>query len=166
MSITAIVDLLNEMTELHEELVQFSLGKRNVIMRNDVNELAAIVKKEAKLIKDISDLDQKRVVLVCEYMISRCYQPNPSITLSDFIKIIFKAEEKLQLLDARNNLELKLNELKEANLTNKQLVKLSLNFIDLSLDLLTGSFEQELIYKNPNQQHGIKRNSTMFDSRI
>ena len=166
MSITAIVELLNEMTELHEELIQLSIKKRNVIMSNEVNELAAIVKKEAKLIKDISDLDQKRVVLVCEYMISRCYQPNPSITLSDFNKLIFNAEEKLQLLDARNNLEFKLKELKETNLTNKQLVELSLNFIDLSLDLLTGSFEQELIYRNPNQQHGTKRNSTMFDSKI
>ena len=166
MSITAIVELLNEMTELHEELIQHSVNKRNVIMSNEVNELAAIVKKEAKLIKDISDLDQKRVVLVCEYMISRCYQPNPSITLSDLNKLVFNAEEKLKLLDARNKLDSKLKELKETNLTNKQLVELSLNFIDLSLDLLTGSFEQELIYRNPNQQHGTKRNSTMFDSKI
>lgn len=166
MSITAIVELLNEMTELHEELIQLSVNKRNVIMSNEVNELAAIVKKEAKLIKDISNLDQKRVVLVCEYMISRCYQPNTSITLSDLNKLVFKAEDKLQLSDARNKLESKLKELKETNLTNKQLVELSLNFIDLSLDLLTGSFEQELIYRNPNQQHGTKRNSTMFDSKI
>lgn len=165
-SIAAVIEVLSQMTELYEELLQLSLKKRDIIIRNKVIELSSITKQESSIIELINDLEQKRITAVCDCMTARSCQPDPNIKLSDLVMLVKNPEEKIQLLEIQKGLVSKLEQLNEMNLANKLLVDESLDFIDYTMDLLLDSSEQDLIYMNPSQQQGKARNSVMFDSRI
>ena len=71
--------------------------KTPVLVSNDIDQLNMIVNRENKWVRAISEANQQRLQLVGTYLISRGYNPNPKITVSDLIKVIFKAEEKQAL---------------------------------------------------------------------
>ncbi|GKS14104.1 flagellar protein FlgN [Paenibacillus chitinolyticus] len=165
MSVSEIVNVLNRIIECHQELRELGTRKREAILQNSIEELSAIVQKESKAVKEIQELDQRRVVKINEYMVTRCYKTNPFITVGELVKLVFKAEEKQQLMDCQERLLKEIRQLKELNALNQQLVEQSLGFIDLSLDLLTATPEQDAIYANPTQQGQARRKNAYFDTR-
>ena len=129
-----------------------------------MNHLNLIVNKESKLVRHIDELDKQRFNEISKYLISRGYKPNPQITVSDLIRLIFKAEEKQALLHAHKQLMVVLEKLKQMNISNQQLIQQSLSFIDYSIDLVLGPSDDDIVYRNPSQQKSDKR-AGMFDRR-
>lgn len=165
MAIQEIVDIMQEMTELHQQLLELAVRKKDVIIRNQVDQLNGLVNKESKLAKQISELEEKRLFEADRYLVGKGYRPNPAITVSDLTRIIVKAGEKQALLEAQTQLLEVLEKLKAANQLNQELAQQSLAFIDFSLNLLVGA-EDEAVYQNPQQQStGYGKRSGFFDSR-
>ncbi|MVP01544.1 flagellar protein FlgN [Paenibacillus lutrae] len=165
MPVTAIASVLDRMIECHQQLQVIGVRKREAILQNSIQELSALVHKESKCIREIQELDQQRILKINEYLVSRCYKMNPNITVSELVKLVFKAEEKQLLMDRQEKLLHELLQLKELNETNRQLVEQSLGYIDLSLDLLTATPEQDAVYAHPAQQGQSKRKNAYFDTR-
>lgn len=164
MSIQVLVHIMEQLLETHESLLELSEEKTQLLVKNDVEQLNYIVNKERKLVKQIAELDQQRFMEVGKYLISRGYNPNPKVTVSDLIKLIFKAEEKQALMQAHSNLMPVLVRLQLINKTNQQLIEHSLSFIDYSIDLVLGPSEESVIYRNPSQQKSDSRVG-IFDTR-
>lgn len=165
MAIQEIVEIMQDMTGLHQQLLELAAQKKDAIIHNQVDQLNGLVNKESKLVKRISELEEKRVFEADRYLVGKGYRPNPAITVSDLTRIIVKAGEKQALIEAQAQLLEMLESLKEANKLNQQLVKQSLTYIDYSLNLLIGA-EDEAVYHNPHQQsHGFSKRSGFFDSR-
>lgn len=164
MSIQPLITIIEKLLEAHETLLELSNEKIKIIVTNDIDRLNLIVNKESKLVRHIGELDQQRFQEISKYLISRGYNPNPQITVSDLIRLIFKAEEKQALLNAHNLLMAQLENLRQVNKSNKQLIQQSLSFIDYSIDLVMGPSEEDVVYRNPSQQKSDKRLG-MFDRR-
>lgn len=164
MGIEAILEVMNKLQEAHVALLKLTKEKAPIIVRNEVEQLNNIVSKENKIVRHIAELDQQRLMAVSEYLMSRGYAPNPRITVSDLIKIIFKAEDKLLLEEAQVKLLAVIEELKQENALNQQLIEQSLAFIDYSLDLVLGAPEDDAIYRNPAQQRSGGRPG-VFDTK-
>jgi flagellar biosynthesis/type III secretory pathway chaperone len=165
LAIQEIVDIMQEMTGLHQQLLELAVQKKDVIIHNQVDQLNGLVNKESKLVKRISELEQQRVFETDRYLVGKGYRPNPAITVSDLTRIIVKAGEKQALTQAQAQLLEVLEGLKAANKLNQELSKQSLAFIDYSLNLLVGA-EDEAVYHNPQQQStGYGKRSGFFDSR-
>lgn len=164
MSIQPLITILEQLLEAHESLLELSSEKTQELVSNNVNQLNLIVNKESKLIRHISELDKMRFHEIGKYLISRGYNPNPQVTVSDLIRLIFKAEEKQALLHAHKQLMVVLEKLKEINISNQQLIQQSLSFIDYSIDLVMGPSEEDVVYRNPTLQKSDKRMG-MFDRR-
>lgn len=165
MAIQNLVQVLHEMTEVHQQLLELAIQKKDVIIHNQVEQLNGLVNKESKLIKRIGELEEKRVFETDRYLLGKGYRPNPAITVSDLTRIIVKAGDKQALIQAQTQLLEVLGKLKTANELNQELAKHSLSFIDYSLNLLVGA-EDEAVYRNPQQQSpGYSNRSGFFDSR-
>lgn len=156
---------MDEINEVHKHLLELAEEKKHAIIKNDVNKLNQIVNKESQYVRKVRDLDQQRAEAVNELLLSKCFRPDPKITTSDIIKLLYKSEEKKALSDAQKRLMQTLVQMKQVNDRNQQLIRQSLAFIDYSLDLVVGPIEEEATYHNPNQQaQGYKRNG-YFDTR-
>ncbi|SEC34133.1 flagellar protein FlgN [Paenibacillus sp. GP183] len=163
-TIRDLLDSMNKLRDIHEALLELAKDKTPALVHNEVDALNQVVNKESKLMRLIGEAEQQRIQIINEYLLSRGYNPNPQITISDLIKIIFKAEEKHALSEAQFSLLHVLHELKERNAINQQLIEQSLAFIDYSLDLVMGSSEDEAVYHNPNQQKSGNRLG-VFDTK-
>lgn len=165
MAIQEIVEIMQDMTGLHQQLLELAAQKKDAIIHNQVDQLNGLVNKESRIGKRISELEEQRTFETDRYLVGKGYRPNPAITVSDLTRIIVKAGEKQALIEAQAQLLEVLEDLKEANKLNQELVKQSLAYIDYSLNLLIGA-EDEAVYHNPHQQpHGLSKRSGFFDSR-
>lgn len=165
MSIQPLLETIDKLQEAHEALLELAKVKTPVLVSNDIDQLNMIVNRENKWVRSIAEANQQRLQLVGTYLITRGYNPNPKITVSDLIKVIFKAEEKQALSHAQQKLLATIKELKECNYINQQLIEQSLSFIDYSIDLVLGAPEDDVVYQNPNlQAYGTKRPG-IFDTK-
>ncbi|MBD0384184.1 flagellar protein FlgN [Paenibacillus sedimenti] len=164
MSIQSLLETMDQLQEAHETLLGLAQEKTQVLVRNDVDQLNMIVNKENKWVRTITEANQQRVQLIGSYLISRGYNPNPKITVSDLVKVIFKAEDKQALSEAQQKLLATIKELKDCNEINQQLIEQSLAFINYSLDLVIGAPEDDMVYRNPHQNKSGNRIG-MFDTR-
>ncbi|UKS26132.1 flagellar protein FlgN [Paenibacillus sp. HWE-109] len=165
MSIKPLLDTMDKLQDAHEALLELAKAKKQILISNDVERLNMFVNKESKYVRAVAEANQERLQHVSSYLISRGYNPNPKITISDLIKVIFKAEEKQALLQAQQKLMMTIQDLKQINKLNQQLIEQSLAFIDYSVDLVLGAPEDDVVYQNPQQQsYGTKRTG-IFDTK-
>ncbi|MCR8645044.1 flagellar protein FlgN [Paenibacillus sp. N1-5-1-14] len=165
MSITALLEVMGEITEVHTELLALAKEKTPLLVRNEVEELNRVIHKENNCIKRMTELDQSRLHFLGEYLVKRGYHPNPKVTISDLIRIIYKAEEKQSLTDAQVALAKVIAELQTVNTLNQEMIKQSLAFIDYSLDLLVGSPENEVTYQHPAMQKQTGTRAGVFNAK-
>lgn len=165
MAFEMLIQTMTTLNDIHENLLELGERKKQVLIRNDVEQLMQIVAKENKLIKLINELDGQRVEAIGQYMIEKGYKPNPKVTVSDLTKIVFNVDDKKLLLGKQKQLLGTIHKLREMNRLNQQLIEHSLHFIDYSLDLIVGPPEDEYIYQKPQQQaYGGKRPG-LFDTK-
>lgn len=165
MSIQSLLETMARLQEAHEELLQLAQKKTRILVENDLDQLNLIVNKESKWVRTISEANNQRLQITNSYLISRGYNPNPLITVSDLIKVIFNAQEKQGLSQAQQKLVEIINQLKSINGFNQQLIEQSLSFIDYTVDLVLGAPEDDVVYRNPSlQASGVKRQG-IFDTK-
>lgn len=164
MSIQTLLETMEKLQEAHEALLELAKAKTQILVGNDIDQLNMIVNRENKWVRAIAEANQQRIQIIGSYLISRGYNPNPKITVGDLIKVIFKAEEKQALMEAQQKLLATIEELKQNNIINQQLIEQSLSFVNYSLDLVIGPPEDDLVYRNPNQAKSGNRLG-MFDRR-
>ncbi|TDF93511.1 flagellar protein FlgN [Paenibacillus piri] len=165
MAFQALIQTMTALNDIHDTLLVLAEQKKQVLVRNDVEQLTQLVSKENKLIKQIGELDRQRVEVIGQFLIEKGYKPNPKVTVSDLTKIIFNIDEKKQLLGLQKQLMGTIRKLREINQLNQQLIEHSLSFIDYSLDLIAGPPEDDVLYQNPQQQHYAQKRRGLFDTK-
>ncbi|MFD0680761.1 MULTISPECIES: flagellar protein FlgN [unclassified Paenibacillus] len=165
MAFQALIQTMTELNEIHDTLFELAELKKQVLIRNDVEQLTQIVSKENKLVKQIGELDRQRVEVIGQFLIEKGYKPNPKVTVSDLTKIIFNIDDKKTLLGLQKQLLATIRKLRELNQLNQQLIEHSLSFIDYSLDLYVGPPEDDIIYSKPRQNTNGNKRLGIFDTR-
>jgi flagellar biosynthesis/type III secretory pathway chaperone len=165
MSIQTLIDCMNELNEVHQVLLELAGRKRQVLIHNQVDLLNQIVNQENKLLRRITALDQQRVEAIGTVLMQRGYRPDPQITVSDLIRLIFRAEDKQALMDSHKRLLATLDQLREQNALNQQLIESSLAYINFSIELTMGTTEQENTYQHPMKSMYPNTGNSMFNSK-
>jgi flagellar biosynthesis/type III secretory pathway chaperone len=164
-SIQALLHTMEMLKEVHGSLLALAKQKTKVLVHNQVEELNLIIRKENQHIKQIAELDQQRVLEISKYLISRGYNPNPNITITDLARVVFKPGERRMLIAEQQNLLAVLTELRDVNTLNEQLIEQSLLFINYSLDLIAGSPDDDAFYHHPNNAAQLSKQTRYFDTR-
>ncbi|MDF2958972.1 MAG: hypothetical protein K0S39_707 [Paenibacillus sp.] len=165
MAFQALIQTMTALNDIHDTLLELAEQKKQVLIRNDVEQLTQIVSKENKLIKQIGEWDRQRVEVIGQFLIEKGYKPNPKVTVSDLTKIIFNVDDKKTLLGLQKQLLGTIRKLREMNQLNQQLIEHSLSFIDYSLDLFVGPPEDDVIYHKPKQNSYGNKRLGVFDTR-
>ncbi|MCU6708445.1 flagellar protein FlgN [Paenibacillus sp. J5C_2022] len=146
--IRQILIILQELTDEHKQLVEYGKAKTEAIRNNNIDGIAYISNKEKKSLDHIVELEQSRAYLVGKYMLSQkmVNRQQRTYKMEQLIQVVFHPEEKLQLQRMWKELGAAVTELQDLNEFNQQLVKMTLEYLHFSQDLLLGPEDDDYTY--------------------
>jgi flagellar biosynthesis/type III secretory pathway chaperone len=163
MSAEQLTAVLTNMYKLHHSLYEVATRKTEIVKKSDVEALSSIMKEENKHVMAINQLEEGRKQVVARMMSGQPFSGNEP-TLTECIELL-PEKERESLLTIKDKLMTKIDELKKLNLLNQELIYSSLQFVNLSLDLIMPQ-PQSMNYNKPQSkgQAGPEKRS-MFDSK-
>ncbi|RWZ55036.1 flagellar protein FlgN [Halobacillus fulvus] len=161
MTVQQVVQLMGQMKQLNESLLSLSHKKTEAIKTNDMNSLQQLLTMERKHVQAINKVEKERIEAVTRWY-NEHEIPATDPTVSEMLTYL-EGEEHQQLHNAYNELILVLSELKNQEQLNAELIQQSLQFVNVSLDMLEPSLEQV----NYGHQPGVdaKSKRSVFDSK-
>jgi flagellar biosynthesis/type III secretory pathway chaperone len=159
-----LYELLDNLIQLHKALYTLAVQKKDVLIKGDVDELVAITRQEQKLIKAVGSAEEARQAVVARLFASLGFTRDNG-TITDLIKLTTSAEEKMRLTTYRDELMRIVSELRDANELNQQLLEQSLSFVNMTLNLITDTPENDYIYGNPATEAYRHTNRMFFNKK-
>lgn len=156
--------LLDNLIQLHKALYTLAMQKKEVLIKGEIDELVAITRKEQQLIKGITAAETERQQVVKELSAEKGF-PLQEGRLAELIKLTTSAEEKQRLTSYREELTRVVTQLQHANDLNQQLLKQSLSFVNMTLDLLTDTPEDDYIYGQSTADSYRQASRTFFNKK-
>lgn len=154
-----LIAVLEKLYKLHESLYKLSLEKTTIIKGNDMESLQQIIKDEQTHIAAINTLEMERQKVAKDFL-----HIDKDVTISDCIEAA-----PLELNEKLSSLQTKIidivEKLKEQNELNQSLIYLSLQYVNITLDMIQPKPES-YTYGRPNQPRATQKPSfTAFDSK-
>lgn len=137
-----LVEILAEQTERYEELLGLAQEKRDIIINNEIEALQKINHLENLVMSQNQKLEKKRQALVAD-MALVLNQKEADLTLAKMIELMKGKEEQAPLEEARDRIKKVLDELKEVNSLNGELIQNALDYIEFSTNLMRSSTGQQ-----------------------
>lgn len=163
MSVQQIVSTLEKLEKMHKSLLELAYKKTELVKKGDMEELDQMLKNEQSHVAAIGTLEQQRQQLVLEYLNAKGIALADSPTVLDVIEVANNEEERNQLEDVRKRLMYVVDDLRKQNDLNQKLVFQSLQFVNMSLDMLRPQPEQ--INYTGKEIRGQNSMRTNFDSQ-
>ncbi|MBD3108500.1 flagellar protein FlgN [Bacillus sp. AGMB 02131] len=163
MSAATIIKQLDQLIQLHSSLHKLTAQKTEAIKTNDIDSLNTLLNAEQKHVKAIEQIESARQQEVIKLLAAHNRQ-----TSDDFQDVLEVAAEKdkQQLISKRDQLLHIIEELKNQNSLNQQLIFHSLQYINISLDMLRPQNQQaNFNYEKPAAAKQGLVNRAMFDSK-
>ncbi|MNO17862.1 FlgN protein [compost metagenome] len=164
MSIQQIISALKKANELHLQMLLVGGEKHRAIINNNTSELIKCMTEETRLLNQMNETEEQRVEAMSAYLKGKGIKSQLDLTVSELARLVFDQDEKIELLEVRNQLLNNASELKQQNQITKQLLEQSLNFIDFSLNLFVG-VDDDLIYQNPTNVPVKPNKNNFFDAK-
>lgn len=139
------INLLKELTH----------KKTDIIIENRLEELEETTKKEEELINKIALLEEERLQLMDSWGV------NKTTPLSQVIERI--PEGKEELIEIREELSSILEEIKERNKINNELIMDNLEWLDFNMNLVS-QVQTPTTYGNKDNKIGT--NNSLFDRKV
>jgi hypothetical protein len=161
MSATKLIDLLKKLLTLHKAMVQLAVRKTDIIKNGDIETLTDHLQEEQKYILAIKQLENERALVVSEQFTQS--GNNKEQTLSSYIELTDEPE-RTSLQELQSEFVKTILELKERNELNQQLTQQSLQFVNMSLDMMFPQ-DKSLNYGNPTTKQEKNQRRSMFDTQ-
>ncbi|MCE4049428.1 MULTISPECIES: flagellar protein FlgN [Bacillaceae] len=142
MSASLLIEVLEKLVNSHASLYEVAKNKTEIIKKGDIESLQQVMKDEQAHIMSIQKLEAARVE-VCRKIVKTVHNP----TISDCLELM-EPEPAKQAGEAADKLRSIIGELKDANTLNQQLLRQSMQFVNVSLSLLKPT-KQSLNYGKP-----------------
>lgn len=165
MSLNKIIEMMDRLDLSHREMLELGELKKQVLIRNDVNELMAVMKLEAKLAKRIEVQENERIEAVNAFLRERGIKSQLRLNVTELARLVFDPEDKSRLLEARARLAETLKSLKRLNSTNKQLIEQALSYTEYAIDLFSYKDDDDPVYQSPAKQSTKTSRPGLFDAR-
>ena len=163
MSIEKILQALTKLDMLHKSLLEIAYKKTEAIKIGDMDSLNQLLKDEQAHVAGISQLEQQRQLEVTDYLRAKGIAPVDNPTVAHVLENTNTVEEKELLGAVRNKLLLTLETLKHQNELNQKLTLQSLQFVNLTLDILRPKPDQ--INYSKSEVHSPSKDKAYFDSQ-
>ncbi|WP_413364901.1 flagellar protein FlgN [Lysinibacillus sp. 3P01SB] len=135
MSVSNIISTLEKLEKMHKSLLELANKKTELIKANDMEQIDDMLKMEQAHIAAIETLEQQRQAMVTDYLQAKGIAFTDIPTVAQVIDAT-EGTEKEVLREVRERLITLLAELKRQNDLNQKLVFQSLQFVNLTLDMM------------------------------
>jgi len=163
MSITNILASLDSLEKLHRSLLRIAYDKTAVIKNGDMEGLDQLLKDEQSHLAAIIQMDSIRQRDVTQYLADQGRSVSLNPTVTDLLTVVPEADNK-SLEGARDRLLHAIHDLKWQNDLNQKLTYQSLQFVNLSLDIVRPRSESANYSKTEINGNKITKEQTTFDA--
>ena len=139
-----LIGILKEQTQRLEELKGLALEKRDIIVKNDIEELQKITNLESIVITQSNRLEKKRISITNDIALVLGKQ-GEELDLKTLEELLPDQPEKIELAEVGRRIRTVALELQEINELNNSLVQNALEFIEYSLNIIRSTAEPELM---------------------
>jgi hypothetical protein len=135
------------------------------MLANNTDIVMQVTNRESKLLKDITSQEALRIASVQRFAAELGIAGTTTIRIDQLIQLVHKAALKQALIDAAEQLSEAILRLHEINDRNQQMIRLQLEYINYSIDVIAGPSEDEATYHRSLQEQGFIRMS-QFDTKV
>ena len=153
---------MQRLVELHEELIQLSHSKREEIKRGDLDQLSKVLIQERKQVQLISQKETERHEIV-KGLFDEQQVTDQEYTMTNVLALVEDGNEREQLEKIMSKLINVIVELRDIEKLYNDLMIQSMQFVQLSLDLLQPSLSRMNYDNKKNSQ--ASSDQSVFDSR-
>ena len=164
MNIDVIISTLQKLERLHRSLLDLSVKKTDIIKEGDMAGLDNMLKNEQTHIAAIERLEQQRQVEVTDYLRANGFAPTEAPTVAQLIEVA-PQQHKDTLQQARERLIDVIEQLKKRNDLNQKMIFQSLQFVNMTLDLVQPRPEQMNYSNDIGGRSAAPQKKTYFDSQ-
>ncbi|WP_066055847.1 flagellar protein FlgN [Robertmurraya korlensis] len=161
MSAEQLVTVMERLLDLHKELLDKAFQKTTIIEKGDIDALNTLIKDEQKLVININKFEQVRQQFVRNFL-TPFHVEGENFTISTCLTYIDDLN-KDKLADLRDELLEVAQKLQKQNELNSDLVKQSLQFVQMSLDMFYPK-TPEFNY-GPPKQTGTSTSNSLFNRK-
>lgn len=165
MSIETIIQTLDNLEKLHKSLLELSYKKTEFIKIGDMDRLDQLLKDEQAHVAAISQLEQQRQLVVTDYLRAKGIAPSDTPTVMEVMEAAESPSDQELLKLSRNRLLLTVDQLKFQNDLNQKLTYQSLQFVNLTLDMLKPRPDQINYSRTEAKGDNVNKEKTYFDSQ-
>lgn len=162
MALQALLETIEKLHTLHRSLLEISRLKTDYLKANDMDSLQKQLLAEKKHVQAVAQIEKLRIAQT-ESWAAASGLPVPA-TVSELLELIADQKSALQFEQELIGLTEAVTELKKQEALNQELLEQSMQFLQISLDMLAPSI-QSLNYGTPNQDQQRPQNRTLFDSK-
>jgi hypothetical protein len=162
LSIKPIIQSLLKLIDVHKELLTISEQKTELVKAGTIDKLQQLLVKERKQIRLLEQLEGKRQ-LEAEEWLSLQGLPLNDATITTILENLNNESEKVEIRKASEQLTSYVMKLKQQESLNQALINQSLEFVQLSLDLLNPSISNMNYGKQKQEKESYNR--SIFDSQ-
>lgn len=161
MSVQLIIDKISKLVEIHEQLLKLSNEKTTLVKEGNVEELQPILVNERKVVQQLEKAEEERQKEVASWFVNHGVSIDEA-TLTNLLNHVKSEAEKKELEQAAVHLSEVIEKLKQQEELNMALIQQSMQFVQLSIDLLSPSLKN-MNYGNDNGPSDVNR--SVFDSK-
>ncbi|WP_217588512.1 flagellar protein FlgN [Lentibacillus saliphilus] len=136
MSVTAIVTSIEDLTEIHHEMLDNSNQKTEALKLGNTDDLQRVLVKERKLARKLEQAEQRRQTIVNEWFASHAVNEEATLT---YLLDTLSGHEKMLVEQSSVELIEKMSALKQQEQLNMALLQQSMQYVQLSLDMIQPS---------------------------
>lgn len=163
-SVQQMIDIIQQLTAIHEKLVEVSLQKTDHIKLSNTEKLAKLLTLEKQYMQELEQKEKEREQLVRAFFKEKDANTD-EYTVSELFRVIEDEAEKQTLEQAVTSLVEVIVRLKESEHLNRSLLEQSMQFVHLSLDMLQPT-TKNINYGANNQQRLANSKQSVFDSKV
>lgn len=157
---------IEELLHVHEQMITLEDTKKEIIVGNRMDELLPLLQQQSKLVKTTARLEEERQVYISHFLEQKGFK-GTDLTLSDILKLITNPQLKEELKLLSEKLKERLDQLRNQNQLNQQLIEQSLYYLDFSLRLMTEESGSYATYhrRDDGRQATPAQQRHFFDSK-
>lgn len=156
-----IIKSLEDLVSVHVEILDISKEKTEVIKEGSVEKLQKLLVNERKLVRKVENNEKERKVLVDHWFENRKLSLEDA-TVTNMLELLDDEEDKNNLEQVTIALTKVITNLKAQEKLNLALISQSMQFVQVSLDLLSPSLKNMNYGNKPNEEEPTR---SVFDSK-
>src|SRR5690554_2211853 len=159
-----IADILEKEQILYNDLLSISRKKTEILANEEVAGLESITSVEQSIIVRIGELEKERNKFI-DQLAQENNMDAADITISSIIDMA-KGNARVRLENVSRDLIKTVEEQKSLNDRNSMLIKSKLDFIDFSLNIITGQNNSGSTYSKGGQVESGDQKRNLFDQKV